>query len=102
MTEEAAHKSIIVVLGMHRSGTSVMARALQVRGVDLGDQLMPPSKGDNEKGFWEDEDITRFDDALLETLGSSYDRLALLDEKGQCHELTAERKTAVSLLAAKI
>lgn len=102
MTEETAHKSIIIVLGMHRSGTSVTARALQVLGVELGDQLLPPSKGDNEKGFWEDEDITRFDDSLLETLSSTYDRLALLDENEQRHEHTAERKTAVSLLAAKM
>ena len=35
MTKEAFHKPIIVVLGMHRSGTSVTARALQVLGVDL-------------------------------------------------------------------
>ena len=47
---------IIAVLGMHRSGTSAVARGLKALGVDLGENLMPPVEGNNEKGFWEDRD----------------------------------------------
>jgi GT2 family glycosyltransferase len=55
---------LVVVLGMHRSGTSAIARALQVLGVDLGGDLIPPKK-DNDKGFFEDIDVVNFNiDAL--------------------------------------
>jgi hypothetical protein len=35
---------------MHLSGS----RGLQVMWVELGDHLMLPLKGDNDKGYWED------------------------------------------------
>lgn len=56
---------LVVVLGMHRSGTSAITRALQVLGVDLGGDLIPP-KNDNGKGFFEDIDVVNFNiDALF-------------------------------------
>lgn len=61
-------KKLIVVLGMHRSGTSVIARGLQVLGVELGDRLMPPSEGNNSKGFWEDVDINALNIEMLQFL----------------------------------
>ena len=36
------HTRLIVILGMHRSGTSAITRGLQVMGVSLGNNLMPP------------------------------------------------------------
>ena len=59
---------IITVLGMHRSGTSVITRGLQVMGVELGDQLMPASEGNNSKGFWEDVDINALNIEMLHFL----------------------------------
>ncbi len=47
------NKSVIVVLGMHRGGTSCVARALLALGIPLGDSLLPPGH-DNPTGFWED------------------------------------------------
>ena len=32
--------SVIVVLGMHRSGTSVLCKAIESLGVDFGDRLL--------------------------------------------------------------
>ena len=60
-------KNIIVVLGMHRSGTSLVTRGLQVLGVELGDALLPPQK-DNPRGFWEDIDINNLNIEMLEFL----------------------------------
>lgn len=71
-------KELIVVLGMHRSGTSVITRGLQVLAVDLGDTLIPPAI-DNPKGFWEDQDILRINEALLVELQSAYDSVGLLE-----------------------
>lgn len=72
-------KRIIVVLGMHRSGTSALARAMVAVGAGVGDNLIPAGQ-DNPKGFWEDKDFVTFNDRLLATLGASYDSLALLPD----------------------
>jgi len=68
-------KRLVVVLGMHRSGTSLLTRALAVLGVSLGDRLMPAAE-ENPKGFWEDLDINALNIAILEALGHSWHSLA--------------------------
>ena len=72
------NKKLIVVLGMHRSGTSAITRGLQVLGANLGNALIPPGF-DNPKGFWEDKDVLRINEALLIELQSDYDRVGLLE-----------------------
>jgi len=57
---------------MHRSGTSVLSRSLKVMGVDLGDDLIPPEQGINEKGYWEDEELNHFNNEILEHLGMTW------------------------------
>lgn len=69
---------LIVVLGMHRSGTSVITRGLQVLGVNLGSRLLPP-KGDNQKGFWEDSDINAINIEMLNAMGSDWHHLAAIE-----------------------
>lgn len=71
----AQQKRMVVVLGMHRSGTSLITRALQAMGVSLGDHLLPPAE-DNQKGFWEDRDINTLNIGLLEALGHDWHTLA--------------------------
>jgi len=98
----ASGTPIIAVLGMHRSGTSAIARGLTTLGVGLGNNLLGPSAGDNDKGFWEDADITAFNDAVLAKLGSSYDALAPLDAENAKAALRTERVRAEALLARKL
>ena len=69
------HKQIVVVLGMHRSGTSAITRGLQVLGVELGSNLLSPEAGINDKGFWEDVDVTAFNDEFLKELGHDWHTL---------------------------
>lgn len=84
------NKKLIVVLGMHRSGTSSITRGLKVLGVELGDRLMPPVTGINEKGFWEDIDLTDLNVEILDALGGDWKShaqinsadVAFLREKG--------------------
>lgn len=71
-------KKIIVVLGMHRSGTSALTRGLETLGVSLGENLMPPAEGNNNKGFWEDLEIVALNDALLAQLGMNWHSLGSL------------------------
>ena len=73
---ETTNSKLIVVLGMHRSGTSAITRGLQVLGVYLGDHLMPPIANNNETGFWEDIDLNALNMELLSALGSDWHHLA--------------------------
>ena len=67
---------LIVVLGMHRSGTSAVTRGLQTMGVELGNRLMPAVEENNEKGFWEDIDLNTLNIEMLEAIGSDWYHLA--------------------------
>ena len=62
----------IVVLGMHRSGTSLLAKALEIFGYHFPENLMPPN-GDNPLGFWEDIDIVALNESLLRINQVSWD-----------------------------
>jgi O-antigen biosynthesis protein len=70
---------IVVVLGMHRSGTSAIARALQVMGIDLGSKLMPPKKDENDFGFFEDLDLNQLNIKMLSALNSDWHFTAPLE-----------------------
>lgn len=65
-------KRLVVVLGMHRSGTSVITRALDVFNVSLGEKLLPPVEGVNDKGFFEDIDINALNIEILGEIRSSW------------------------------
>ena len=94
---------VIVVVGMHRSGSSAVTRGLQALGVRLGGKLMRPQKGNNEKGFFEDLDIWRLNEALLEKAGSDWHKLARLDaSRFTGKEYAAERREAAQILSKKI
>jgi len=66
----------IVVLGMHRGGTSVLAKALQTLGVSVGESFLDPNEW-NPKGYFEHPDIVRLNDTLLGLVGKRWDSLAL-------------------------
>lgn len=57
-------KKLVLVLGMHRSGTSVTTGILNKMGLPLGSNLMPPSK-DNPKGYYENMDFYHFNEMIL-------------------------------------
>jgi hypothetical protein len=62
---------VMIVVGMHRTGTSAITRGLTAIGVELGDDLLPPNV-DNPKGFWENRAIVDLDERLLTSLGHSW------------------------------
>lgn len=68
----AHERQCLVLLGMHRSGTSALTRVLNLLGAELGHNLMAP-KADNKKGFWEHLEVVRIHDELLHALGRSWD-----------------------------
>jgi len=74
----AEQSKIVVVLGMHRSGTSAITRGLQALGVRLGDRMMPAIEGNNSKGFWEDIDINALNIEMLNFLNQDWHNLTPL------------------------
>lgn len=96
-------KLLVVVLGMHRSGTSAIARALPVLGVDLGEHLMPAAVGNNEKGFFEDLDVGALNLDLLSACDREWSDLAPIPDKIFLEERFATLKSrAVELLREKL
>ena len=63
----------LIVLGMHRSGTSAVTGVLLRLGVTLGPNLYRPHAGVNDKGYFEHSNITDVNDDALLTLGSEWD-----------------------------
>ncbi|RUZ78648.1 hypothetical protein EN943_09930 [Mesorhizobium sp. M7A.F.Ca.US.006.01.1.1] len=59
------NRTAIVVVGMHRSGTSALARVLSLLGAALPRNLNPAGLG-NEIGHWEPEAAVRLNDQILD------------------------------------
>jgi hypothetical protein len=63
----------LLLAGMHRSGTSLVARLLVEAGIDLGPahRLLPASP-DNPEGFFEHQGFVAVNDGLLDDLGGTW------------------------------
>ena len=71
-TEERLDRTAVLVLGMHRSGTSSVAGAMVRLGVVPPLNLIPPND-ENPKGFWESTVIVGLNDEILAAGGSHWD-----------------------------
>jgi len=80
MTEVSAQqtKSIIIVAGMHRSGTSAITRCLNLYGATLPEGLLQPVKNDNDLGFWESQRLMELHDEILASQGGSWESLSCI------------------------
>jgi hypothetical protein len=59
---------------MHRSGTSMVARILNLCGLYLGAESdLTPGSPDNRDGHWEHRSFVEVNDHVLETLGGGWD-----------------------------
>ncbi|GAB6124833.1 glycosyltransferase [Humidesulfovibrio idahonensis] len=86
-------------IGMHRSGTSLLARLINLMGVSLGaqDALLLP-KPDNPKGFWENQEAMELNDALLSLAGAAWNR----PERFRLDRLPAEGLTPLRQRAERL
>ncbi len=71
----------VIVLGMHRSGTSALTGVLNRLGVALGPRLIAAQEGVNERGFWEHDEIVEIHNALLHALDSVWHDILPLPER---------------------
>ncbi len=65
---EMADKTLILVTGMHRSGTSVLTRVLNLLGAEVGQDLLQAQAEINARGFWEHQELVAINEALLARL----------------------------------
>jgi len=61
-----------VILGMHRSATSLPAQGLSKAGVRMGDRLLGVDPDSNPYGHYEDVDFIRMNEWLLNSAGGSW------------------------------
>lgn len=96
-------KRLIVVLGMHRSGTSAITRGLKVLGVELGENLHPGISGENDKGFWEDLEIKALNQEILAHLGSDWDVIEPIPyDNFESSDLDQFKSVATQLLSERL
>jgi hypothetical protein len=69
--KQTAERIAVLVLGMHRSGTSALTRVLSLLGCDLPKTLVDPHPS-NETGHWESLPIVRLNDGILSSAGSNW------------------------------
>jgi hypothetical protein len=62
----------VLVLGMHRSGTSAVTRVINLLGAEIGRDLMPAAEGNNSRGFWEHCGVVKIHEELLVALGCNW------------------------------
>jgi glycosyltransferase involved in cell wall biosynthesis len=77
VSDAPAERRALVVLGMHRSGTSMLARVLALSGAALPRQLVPPSAGvrgdaNRRAGFWESRVLLDLHDEALASAGVTW------------------------------
>jgi hypothetical protein len=64
---------VILILGMHRSGTSAVGGMLSQAGFDAPSDLMAANVV-NPRGYWESQGLFALHEQLLASLGSRWDR----------------------------
>ncbi len=101
----------LIVLGMHRGGTSALAGVLSRLGVDLGTHLLPATPF-NAAGYFEDVDVVGLHDRVLWALGrtwhdvrplpdSCWDDPLVEPHRARLRELLSERFGASPLWGVK-
>src|SRR5688572_29592847 len=89
------------VAGMHRSGTSMVARLLKLAGLYLGEEAdLMRASSDNPDGFWEHLGFVTINDELLTEHGGGWDfPVAIPEPPANEERLALVRNKALSLVA---
>src|SRR5512139_3743759 len=79
-----SNQTVVCVGGMHRSGTSMITRLLNLCGMDLGTEadLMPASDA-NPEGYWEHIWFNYYNNQLLEFSRGAWDMVPVYPDNWQ-------------------
>ena len=91
--DERYSRSALLVLGMHRSGTSAIAGAVRLCGAWVGEETeLTGANVENPHGFWERRDMRQICDRLLHTAGADWWKVARFDPDAIPHAILAEQR----------
>jgi glycosyltransferase involved in cell wall biosynthesis len=89
----------IIILGMHRSGTSVVARLLNMMGAYFAPERVElPVTTANPKGYWERRDVINLNEDILTALGITWDNI----HQFKSADMTSDIQTRFESLAREI
>ena len=71
-------KRCVLILGMHRSGSSALMGVLKILGLKTGRKLLGPVPESNVRGHFEHREILEVNENILKFLGSGWDDLSAL------------------------
>ncbi len=84
----------LIVLGNHRSGTSVVSRLINMMGAYIApENLIMPPKSDNQKGFWERIDVVNLNDEILAASNASWE----MPERFDLGKISSEAQSSLAL-----
>ena len=93
----------VFILGMHRSGTSALARVLNLMGLYFGEENASTGRSSqNEKGFWERRDVRMINDSILFTADCDWDLVSKFDARMIPTETNAGHKSAIADVVVKL
>uniref|UniRef100_A0A0U1PBJ5 Sulfotransferase family protein n=1 Tax=Mizugakiibacter sediminis TaxID=1475481 RepID=A0A0U1PBJ5_9GAMM len=90
----------LLVLGMHRSGTSALTRVLNLCGLPLGSDFVPAS-ADNPRGFWEHREVVAIHEQLLSALDHRWASVAPMPAGWRHHPAAAKARERLHALIDK-
>jgi hypothetical protein len=90
----SSQRTCLLILGMHRSGTSAITRICNLMGAELPRQLVAAGPS-NEAGHWESERLVFLHDQMLAEAGSSWRDLRTLDLTRLSEDRLAYYKSAI-------
>ncbi len=100
---KVAGRTGLIVLGMHRSGTSALAGALGLCGAWLGEnEELTDANVENPKGFWERRDVRAICDRLLHDSGADWWKVADFDESAIPQSSISEQRLAFQRVVAEL
>ena len=65
-------RTALLIIGMHRAGTSALARVCSLRGAQLPRRVLPPNEG-NAGGYWEPEAVVALNTRILAFFDLTWD-----------------------------
>ena len=94
-------RSALLVLGMHRSGTSALTGALGLCGAWVGEAWeLTEASAENPRGFWERRDMRGICDRLLLAAGADWWKVARFEPDAISHAVVQEERARFSKIVS--
>ncbi|WP_161575406.1 glycosyltransferase [Beggiatoa leptomitoformis] len=97
----------LIVLGMHRAGTSSVARLLNMMGAYFAPEKSSsptksalPATEDNPKGYWERWDVVHTNEEIMQAMGLEWDRISTFSAEQVTPDIVSRFKPAVQEIIA--